>query len=143
MNDFLRDRLPALFGRKEARKQSPGYSVLGEYNLGNIITFSSEFAGQAKDMMESAGELRAGRIISAIKQDGPNPNKHHMVPMVSVIRRGNQHFLRYMQEWRNERDEPDVTVSTAGNEIPISSRRAREITDRFSRFNQFELRDRD
>lgn len=143
MSDFFRDRLPSLFRRKETNRQRRSESILGEYNLGNIITFSSEFAQQAKEMMQSAGELRANRIIETIKKDGPNPNKHHLVPMVSIIKRGNQHFLRYMQEWRNERDEPNVDVSTAGNEIPISSRRAREITNRFSRFNQFELRARD
>lgn len=143
MRDFIRDHLPALFRRNETGKHPGNESVLGEYNLGNIIAFSSEFAKQAEDMMKSAGILRARHTIETIRKDGPNPNKHHMVPMVSVIRRGNRHYLRYMQEWRNERDEPDVGMTTAGNEIPISSRRAREITGRFARFNQFELRDRD
>lgn len=136
MGDFLRDYLPRLF-KRETKKNPPGMSIVGEYNLGNIIAFSAEFAEQAQDMMKSAGELRAGSIIATIKRDGPNPNKHHMVPMVSIIRRGNQHFLRYMQEWRNEQDMPDINLSTAGNEIPISRRRADEITKRFSAFNQY------
>jgi|GEM_PF-5521309 hypothetical protein len=140
MSDFLRDRLPGLFQRKESPRQGKTMSVLGEYNLGNIIAFSSEFSDQARDMMISAGELRAGRIVEAFKKGAPNPNKHHMVPLVSIIKRGDQHFLRYMQEWRNEVDQPDVALTTAGNEVPITRRRAKEIMRKFSQFNEFELR---
>ncbi len=140
MSDFFRDRLPGLFQRKESPRQDKAMSVLGEYNLGNIIAFSSEFSDQAREMMQSAGELRAGRIVEAFKKGAPNPNKHHMVPMVSIVKRGDQHFLHYMQEWRNEMDQPDVGLTTAGNEVPITRRRAKEIMRKFSQFNEFELR---
>ncbi len=143
MNDSLLDRLPRLFQRKESARRDKAMSVLGEYNLGNIIAFSSEFSEQARDMMQSAGELRAGRIVEAFKKGAPNPNKHHMVPMVSIIRRGDQHFLRYVQEWRNEVGQPDVGLSTAGNEVPITRHRAKEIMRKFSQFNEFELRSTD
>lgn len=130
------DRVSSLFKRGETKKDRT-MKVLGEYNLGNILAFSAEFADQARDMMRAGGELRAGRIIEELKRDGPNPNKHHMVPMVSVILRGKQHYMRYMQEWRNERGEPDMRLTTAGNEIPISRRRAQEIMKRYSDFNEY------
>lgn len=136
MNDRLMERVSSFLKLRETKKDRT-MKVLGEYNLGNILAFSSEFADQAQDMMRAGGELRAGRIIEELKRDGPNPNKHHMVPVISVILRGKQHYMRYMQEWRNERGDPDTRLTTAGNEIPISRKRAHEIMKRFSDFNEY------
>lgn len=135
MAEGFGDRLVSLLrGKKEIRSGS--FTVLGKYNLGNILAFADEFPDLADEMIRRGADLRAGRTVKEIGYGRHEPNKHHLVPVVSVLKEQNRYYLRYMQEWRNERDEPDLSLTVSGNMIEITKARAEKIRKRFSEFNE-------
>jgi hypothetical protein len=135
MAEGLGDHLLRLFGRKKERL-SGSMKILGKYNMGNILAFTDEFPDLADEMMRRGSDLRAGKAVKEIAYGRDQSNKHHLVPVVTIFQDQGRYYLRYIQEWRNERDEPDNSLTISGNMMEIKKGRAREILKRFSEFDE-------